>query len=239
MSKDKIEISLMHILDRTIHEGEIILTGDYPNCGILFTSSIIRDIKVKGHDYYQCLLNLRIELEKQKYYILCQGARRDLSCGGMLRQSSDGCLAYVIRLGEYCYLDEDVEIFDYAEPDLVVSVKEQEEFHKLHGQSLPEIINYYAQFSESISSQTRENIIDRLCSHSDWQLLQRKNLLSILNVIEGDRLLFKVLNTPDRPHWNIELEIYNDSIKVILTLGNDRNREIFLTFLNQQLSLNG
>lgn len=102
----------------------------------------------------------------------------------MLREASDGCLAYIIRLGEYCHLDEDVYVFDYAEPDLVVSVSEQEEFDKLHRSSLPEIVSYYAKFTETISSQTKENIIERLCSHSDWQLLQRK---SILDFRKGDR----------------------------------------------------
>lgn len=154
----------------------------------------------------------------------------------MLRESSDGCLAYIIRLGEYCHLDEDVYIFDYAEPDLVVSVREQEEFNKLHRSSLPEIVSYYAEFAEAISSRTRENIIERLFAYSDWQLLQRK---SILDYREGDRLSGKFLDTPDRPHWNIEVEIDNNSINVMLTVGNEAKQKAFLEFLNEQLLLNG
>ena len=148
MSSEKIKVSLIHNVNRTIHEGELKLIGDYPNCGLIFTSAVSRDIEVEGHDYFKCLTNLRIELEKQNYYLLCNGARKDISCGGMLRESSDGCGAYIIRVGEYCHLDEDLYIFDYAEPDLVVSVREQEEFNKLHGNSLPETVSYYAEFAE-------------------------------------------------------------------------------------------
>ena len=71
MSIEEIKISLIDIYNRTIHKGAIVLTGDYPNCGLIFTSSISHDIEVKGHDYFRCLLNLRIELEKQNYYICC------------------------------------------------------------------------------------------------------------------------------------------------------------------------
>ncbi|MGL5879620.1 MAG: hypothetical protein ACRC2V_17840, partial [Xenococcaceae cyanobacterium] len=136
MSTETIKISLIHTCNRTIHEGEIILTGDYPNCGFLFTSSINQDIEVKGHDYFACLINLRIELEKQNYYPLCNGARRDVSCEGMLRESSGGCLGRTVKLGKYRHLEHDVYIFDYAEPDLVVSVSEQKEFEEFYRSSL-------------------------------------------------------------------------------------------------------
>lgn len=236
MSSEKIKVSLIHNVNRTIHEGELELIGDYPNCGLIFTSAVSRDIEVEGHDYFKCLTNLRIELEKQNYYLLCSGARRDISCGGMLRESSDGCLAYIIKLGEYCHLDEDVYIFDYAKPDFVVSVKEQEEFNKLHDSSLPEIVSYYGEFAETISSQNRENIRERLSAYLDCQFLQRK---SILDFRQGERLSLKFLDTPDRPHWNIEVEIDNNSINVMLTVGNEAKQKAFLEFLNEQLVLNG
>jgi hypothetical protein len=239
MDIERMKISLIHICNRTIHEGEIILNKDNLNCSILFTSSISQDIEVKGHDYFACLINLRIELEKLNYYPLCNGARRDISCGGMLRESSEGRLAYIIRLGEYCDLDEDVEVFEYAEPDLVVSVSEQEKFNDLHSSSLPEIISYYAEFAKSISSKTKENIINQLSSHSNWQLLQRKSCFIEYLSRESDKLLFKFLNTSDRPHWNIDIKFDSASIDILFTVGNDTNQEAFLTFLNEQLSLNG
>ncbi len=62
MSSEKIKISLIHISDRTIHEAIIVLTGDCPNCGLLFTCSVSRDIEVKDRDYFKCLLNIMIQL---------------------------------------------------------------------------------------------------------------------------------------------------------------------------------
>ena len=140
---------------------------------------------------------------------------------------------YIIKIGEYCHVGEDVDIFEYAEPNLVVSVKEQEKFSKIHQNSLPEIIDYYSEFVNPISCKTRENIIHKLLNHSDWQLLERKSLFR-----ESDRLFFKFFNTPEQPHWNVEIEIYNNSVHIILTSDNDVNREVFLTFLKEQLTLN-
>lgn len=239
MNIERMKISLIHICNRTIHDGVITLIGNYPNCGIEFTSSVSQDIEVKGHDYFACLINLRIELEKQNYYLLCNGARRDVSCGGMLRESSDGRLAYTIRLQEYCDQNEDVEVFEYAEPDLVVSISEQEEFDRLYCSSLPEINYYYAKFSELISSQTKENIIDQLSSHSDWLLLQKKSFFGESLSRESDKLLFKFLNTSNQPHWNIDMKISRDEINIMFTVENDTKREAFLTFLKEQLALNG
>ena len=233
MNLERMKLSLIHIRDRTIHKGIIVLTRDCPNCALLFTSSVTQDIKVKGHDYFQCLINLRIELEKLNYYPLCNGARKNISCGGMLREASEGRLAYLVRLEEYCHLDEDIEVFDYAEPDLVVSVSEQEAFKELHLKSLPEIIGYSTESTgygaELISPQAQEKIIDRLSSSSDWQLLRR----------EGNRLLFKFLNTPEKPRWNIDMTFERTAIDVLFTIGNDTKREAFLTFLNEQLTSNG
>ncbi|MEL4898625.1 hypothetical protein [Crocosphaera sp. Alani8] len=233
MSTEKIKISLIHICNRTIHKGIIVLDKDNPRCSLLFSSSISQDIEIEGHDYFKCLIDLRIELEKQNYYLLCNGARRDVNCSGMSREASSGLYGHIMRLGKYIDLDDEVYIFDYAEPDLVVSVSEQEEFNELHRSSLPAVISYYAESTvfgaELISSQAKENIINQLSSHSDWQLLQR----------EGDRLSFKFLDTPEQPQWNIEIIIKNDSIDILFTVENDINQDAFLTFLNEQLSLNG
>jgi hypothetical protein len=50
---------------------------------------------------------------------LYNGARRDLNCGGMLRESSCGCFGYIAKLGKYLDIEDSVNVFDYAEPDLV------------------------------------------------------------------------------------------------------------------------
>lgn len=79
MSGKQIEVSLIHNLNRTIHEGKLKLIGDYPNCGLIFTSAVNRDIEVKGHDYFKCLTNLRIEPRKAVKRSLAFQARERLT----------------------------------------------------------------------------------------------------------------------------------------------------------------
>jgi hypothetical protein len=141
MNIKKINISLMHIYERTVYEAVIMLTGDDLNCSLLLTSFISLDIKVKGHDFFKCLINLRTELEKQNYYLLCNGARRDVCCGGMLREYTKGRRGNIMRLGKYLHEDDEVNIFDYAEPELVGSISEQKEFYKIYCRSLPDYPN--------------------------------------------------------------------------------------------------
>jgi hypothetical protein len=238
MNTKTIKISLINTCSAVVHEGIIVLKENSLNYSLLFTSSVSQDIEVNGHDYFACLINLRIELEKQNYYPLCNGARRDITCGGMQRESSEGGVAYVIRFGEFCDLDDYVDVFEYAEPNSVVSVSEQEEFNKLHRKSLPEIIDYSVQFTEPISCKTRENIIDRLSSYSGWQLLQRKSYYVEYLNRKTDKLSFKFFNTSAQPHWNVEIKISNFFIEALITTQNTMNREAFLTYLNEQLTSN-
>ena len=138
MDKEQIAVSLVHIRDRNIQKGVIELVGSYPNFDLIFTSAIVEDIKVQGHDYFKCLLNLRLELENKNYYLLCNGARKNIICGGMLREYSNGRSAYIITLGNFADPDNTVDIFEHTQSDLVVSVKEQEEYNKLYRSSLPD-----------------------------------------------------------------------------------------------------
>ena len=51
--------------------------------------------------------------------------------------------------------------------------------------------------------------------------------------------MLKFFNTSEQPYWNMDIEINKNYIYILLTLGNDLNRESFLTFLKEQLSLYG
>ena len=108
------------------------------------------------------------------------------------------------------------ESLEQFSDDFMSDARQQPETQKR--ENIFEIVSYYGEFAETISSQNRENIRERLSAYLDCQFLQRK---SILDFREGDRLSGKFLDTPDRPHWNIEVEMYNDSIHVMLTVGID------------------
>ena len=241
MNTDKVIVSLMHLCDHKIQEGEILLTGEYPNCGIELTFSINREIKVKGHDYFKCLTNLRIELEKQNYHISCNGARRDFICGGMMRRGSCGRLGYISKLGKYLNIGDNIPVFDYAEPDLVVSVDKQKKYDDLYTSSLPQIVSYSVESldgTELISTLIRKKIIARLCSHLNWQLLEEEKFYNKSLRREGNRLFFCFLENKTQNQWNVDMIISNYSIYISFTLNNDVQRENFIIFLNEQLKSN-
>jgi hypothetical protein len=241
MISKKIKISLIHFCDHIIHEGEIILTGDYPNCDIKFTSSVTQDIEFQGHDYFQCLINLRIELEKQKYYLLCNGARQDFICGGMLRRSSCGCFGSIAKLGKYINRRDRVSVFDYAKPDLVGSVSKQKKYYNLYISSLPQIVSYSVESTDGtklFSNSKRKDVIEQLCSHSDWQLLEKEDFSNKNLCRDGDRLWFVLSNTLKQNKWDVDIRITNYSIYILFTLDNTTQRETLLAFLNEQLRLN-
>lgn len=82
-------------------------------------------------DLFECLTQLRLELEKKSCNPLCNGSRLDVYVSGMERDMGDGNIAHVITPEPSLDIKdvEFVDIFDYAEPNLVVSVKEQFKYY--------------------------------------------------------------------------------------------------------------
>jgi hypothetical protein len=74
-------------------------------------------------DIYKAMQKLREYLEARGCQLLCVGARRDVVPSGMSRSMGGGRIAYVVRIGKPA--TELVDIFDYAEPALVGTVKAQ------------------------------------------------------------------------------------------------------------------
>jgi hypothetical protein len=78
-------------------------------------------------DLYKAMQTLREYLEARGCQLLCVGARRDVVPSGMSRSMSGGRKAYVVRIGKPA--TDLVDIFDYAEPGLVVgTVKAQRDY---------------------------------------------------------------------------------------------------------------
>lgn len=74
---------------------------------------------------------MRIQLEKQNLNVLCNGARKDVCCGGMSRKYSTGLQGHIIKLGQYINEDDEISIFSYSEPNTVVSINEQKKFYNI------------------------------------------------------------------------------------------------------------
>jgi len=81
-----------------------------------------------GKDLFDCLIRLRLYLEKNNYLLLCNGARVDVYPSGMSRDMSNGRLAYITTLGESTTKNNIIDIFDETNQTNVGTVEQQKEF---------------------------------------------------------------------------------------------------------------
>jgi hypothetical protein len=96
-----------------------------------FVSSVTEDFETVNADLFHCLTDLRRELATYSYIPLCNGARKNIVLSGMCGDMGGGRVGYLVEIGEGVSPDNLVDILDYVEPDLVVSVEEQESFREL------------------------------------------------------------------------------------------------------------
>ena len=82
-------------------------------------------LEARQHDYFECLVSVRRQLETLGAKALCWGARKDVWPSGMQRDMGAGLTAY--RLGDERRLDEQ-SIFSPATEDAVSTVDEQRHF---------------------------------------------------------------------------------------------------------------
>ena len=114
---------------------------------IKFTSTVTPDIDISGENEFECLLNLRKELEKYNYSALCNGARFDAyPLPDDLRTYNGGHL-HILTPGKVPNEEDRVETFDYAEPDLITSIDKQKKNYEFWIDSIKSaLISEYDQF---------------------------------------------------------------------------------------------
>ena len=78
----------------------------------------------KSTDYFDALLQIRIELETKQIKMLCWGARKDVWPSHMQRDMGEGLVAYELLEGGGNN-PEPRSIFEYADPETVGTVDEQ------------------------------------------------------------------------------------------------------------------
>jgi hypothetical protein len=88
------------------------------------------NLQVTGIDFFECLQKLRMILEANALFILCQGSAKNVHHSGMSRDMSDGLRAYSLEPGKRASLQNLVDIFDAAPAELVCTINEQEAFFK-------------------------------------------------------------------------------------------------------------
>jgi hypothetical protein len=66
--------------------------------------------RIKGIDFYRCMMNLRERMEADGYLLCVEGARPDVTPSGGLRQMTDGRMAYRLRPDALASDDDMVDI---------------------------------------------------------------------------------------------------------------------------------
>ncbi len=84
----------------------------------------------EGDDLFKSLQLIRAFFEEKGAKVLCNGARVDVHPSGMSRGMGRGRKAYVVKLGKQARRTDLVDIFDYADPDQIGSIKNQSQYYK-------------------------------------------------------------------------------------------------------------
>jgi hypothetical protein len=114
-----------------VFDAEVKYHGSKREWILEFISPITKKLSFNEGDVFECLTQLRLELAKYGCKPLCAGARIDVYPSGMARDMGNGLSAEVSSsepMNEHERLQY-VDIFDYAEPDLIASVEEQLNYH--------------------------------------------------------------------------------------------------------------
>lgn len=131
----KNEIIIAKLPDGALKDLHVKVSEDEPwqleFCG---PDGVVRHFQAP--DLFEALRAMRENLEGDGYQLLCAGARPDVTPSGMSRSMGGGRKAYIVRQGRPASRDEMVDIFDYAEANLVGTVRQQREYFQAWVQSM-------------------------------------------------------------------------------------------------------
>lgn len=89
-----------------------------------------------GSDVLSSFKAVRRQLLGEKLDLLCNGSRRNIVFSGMARGSGATRKGYLVRIGQNATPNNLVDIFDYAPPNELCSLEEQEVFQHSWVESL-------------------------------------------------------------------------------------------------------
>ncbi|MGY3454494.1 hypothetical protein [Bradyrhizobium sp. USDA 4353] len=81
-------------------------------------------------DFFEAMIELRLELEKRGALLCCFGASQNVYPSGMQREMGPAILAYKMRLGEPSRRADMVNIFEADETVVPSTVEQQARFHR-------------------------------------------------------------------------------------------------------------
>lgn len=84
----------------------------------------------KAENYFEALLALRRELERNEMKLLCKGCCQNVYPSAMLLSMGDGRKAYTLQMGEQAKLASLVDIFEKCDSDQYASIEEQYNYYE-------------------------------------------------------------------------------------------------------------
>ena len=136
MSSVKRKISVLE-QDGEICSYDIYSYGEHDS----YISMISKDGDRKnfvGEDLYGSFRFLRAHFEKNGAKVLCNGSRFDAYPSRMSRSMGGGKKIYILTKGEQARFNDLVDLFDYADPENIGSVQDQENYFEEWVSSLGE-----------------------------------------------------------------------------------------------------
>jgi hypothetical protein len=113
---------------------------EYPNPPrIIFESSLTPNFECTGGQFFECLLNLREKLAENGFIPLCNGARVDNYIFISQVEMFGGRNSHTLVLNKIPSEKDEMYVFEYADPSLVVSIDEQRYFYELWLESIKSI----------------------------------------------------------------------------------------------------
>ena len=95
-----------------------------------FKCSDLETREFHGDDLYGTFNRLRAWIDKVGAKLLCNGARIDVAPSGMSRSMGGGRKSYVLRLSQPSRSDDLVDIFEYAGPEKIGTMEQQQDYYK-------------------------------------------------------------------------------------------------------------
>ena len=90
-----------------------------------------KSLKKEGDTYFETLIELRRELEKNNIKLLCKGCCKNVYPSPMILSMGVGRSAYILTLGQQAKKDSLVDIFDQCLLEEYATVEEQLQFYNM------------------------------------------------------------------------------------------------------------
>jgi hypothetical protein len=88
----------------------------------------IDSYSAEAGDLFDNLQAIRLYLEQLGWWMLCNGARKDVYPSGMSRESVGGRTVHRMRMGERVHASDHMDMFDPCDREALGSVREQNAF---------------------------------------------------------------------------------------------------------------